>query len=97
MSETEPVLELTPAPDMIVDIVKKMVDGPWPRSDEERENLFAQLGIKSGSRHELKTDASTHQMTELDIGLDGKIPGSWDTYNNEFLGVSVHLYGTQES
>ncbi|MGP5690544.1 hypothetical protein [Glutamicibacter ardleyensis] len=97
MSETEPVLELTPAPDVIVDIVKKMIDKPWPRSDEERENLFAQLGIKSVSRHELKNDASPHQMTGLDIGLDGKIPGSWGTYNNEFLGVSVHLYGTRES
>ncbi|MDO5745275.1 MAG: hypothetical protein Q4P23_12485 [Micrococcaceae bacterium] len=97
MSETEPVLELNPSPDSVVEIVKKLVDEPWPRSDEEREILFANLGFKSGSRYELENEESPHQMTDLDIGLGGQTPGSSDTYNKEFLGVSVHLYGTQES
>ncbi|PCC27730.1 hypothetical protein CQ010_00575 [Arthrobacter sp. MYb211] len=81
----------------MVELVKKLVDEPWPQSDEERENLFAHLGFKSGSQYKLENEESPHQMTELDIGLGGQAPSSWDTYNKEFLGVSVHLYGTQDS
>ncbi|MFJ6418625.1 hypothetical protein [Paeniglutamicibacter sp. NPDC091659] len=97
MSETDPVLELNPEPGTVVELVKKLLDEPWPRSDEEREILFAHLGFKSGIRYELENEESPHQMTELDIGLGIQVLGSWDTYNQEFLGVTVQLYSTQES
>lgn len=97
MSETDPLLELNPTPGTVVKLVKKLVDEPWPRSDEERENLFAHLGFISGSRYELENEESPHQMNELDIGVGGQVLGSWDTYNCEFLGVTIHLYSTQES
>lgn len=48
MSETDLLLELNPTPGTVVKLVKKLVDEPWPRSDQERENLFARLGFISG-------------------------------------------------
>lgn len=97
MFETGPLLELNPAPGTVVELVRKLVDEPWPRSDEERERLFAHIGFKSGSRYELENEESPHQMTELGISVGGRTLGSWNTYNREFLGVTVHLYSTQES
>lgn len=67
MSETDPSLELNPAPGTVVELVRKLVDEPCPRSDEERGKLFAHLGFKSGSRYELENEESPRQMTELDI------------------------------
>lgn len=96
MFETDPVLELNPASGTVVELVKKLVDEPWPRSDEERENLFEHLGFESGSGYELENEESPHQMTEQDICVGGQTLGSWATYNREFLSVTVHLYGTQE-
>lgn len=97
MSETAPSLELNPAPGTVVELVRRLVDEPWPRCDEERDNLFARLGFTSGDRAELEDNESPHQITELDIGLGGHPLGSWDTYNGQFLGVTLHLYSTQES
>lgn len=96
MSETDFSLQMHPAPRTVAELVKKLVDAPWPRSDEERGKLFAHLGFKSGNQYKLENDESPHQMTELDICVDADPPGSWDTYNREFLGVTVHLYGTQK-
>ncbi|WP_141392820.1 hypothetical protein [Glutamicibacter sp. BW77] len=97
MPETSSLSELNPVPGTVLELVRKLVDEPWPRCDEERENLFARLGFKSGDRAELENDESPHQITELDMGLDGQPLSTWDTYNGQFLGVTVHLYSTQES
>ncbi|MCS3491569.1 hypothetical protein M2368_000541 [Arthrobacter sp. JUb119] len=97
MSQTDPSLELIPAPGTVVELVRKLVDEPRPGCDEERENLFARLGFTSGDRSELVNDESPHQITELDVDLGGQPLGSWDTYNGQFLGLTLHLYSTQES
>lgn len=97
MSETVPSLELIPAPGAVVELVRKLVEEPWPVCDEERENLFTRLGFTSGDRAELENDESPHQITELDMVLGGQPLGSWDTYSGQFLGVTLHLYSTQES
>lgn len=84
-------------PCTVVELIGQLIDEPWPRRDEERENLFARLGLKSGVRVEPGSDESPHQITRLDTGLGRRPFSSWDTYDGQFLGVTVHLYSTPES
>lgn len=97
MTEPGPLVELTPLPDTVVELVRKLVEKPLPRCAEERENLFARLGFKSVDRSKRENGDSPHQIAELDVSFGGRSQGSWDTYNGQFLGITVHLYNFQES
>lgn len=84
-------------PQAVAEIVTKLVTVPWPRSTNDREKLFSQLGFTSWKLLELGSDDFPHQITELGTSLGGTLIGSWDTYKQAFLGITFHLYGVQKA
>lgn len=96
MPKNVPAVELAPTPLTVAELVTKLVVMPWPRSVGEREVLFTELEFTSGKPLELENDDFPHQITELGTALGGAVRGSWDTYKQEFLGITLHLYSAQE-
>lgn len=97
MPEKTPVPELHPPTTVIADLVQRLVGESWPTSTVERKNLFARLGFSSATLSEVTNHESPFQITALDFGFGELVPGTWDSYKGDFLGVTLHLYGSQQA
>ncbi|MGO2070101.1 hypothetical protein [Glutamicibacter arilaitensis] len=96
MSKADSVFVLTPDPSAVGVLIQNLVEGLWPQTEAQRVELFERLNFSSGDEIEPDDQNSPHQMTYLDLGLEGKQVSFWDTYRGEFLSVSTHLYGAPD-
>ncbi len=92
MSTVEPRSELIPDPRTLVALVRQLVEGTWPRSDDERETLFKRLLFTSGDRIDQDSAGSPSAVYELSTELPGKVFASWSTYNGKSMSIDFHLY-----
>jgi len=92
MDAQEQLSALIPDPTTIVELVERMVEGFWPRSDADRRALFHKLGFTSGARWDDSADASSTAHFALLTTLPGELTSSWTSYNGHFMGVSMQPY-----
>ncbi|WP_104092527.1 hypothetical protein [Arthrobacter sp. GMC3] len=97
MTEIEPTCELIPDPSAIADVVAQLVDGKWPGSDGERENLFERLLFKSGERLHQAAEGFAAESFALFTKLPGISFASWDAYDGKFMSVNLHAYSFPEA
>lgn len=90
MPTTEPHRDLIPDPSTVAALVAQLVEGIWPASDEEREDLFSRLQLKSGDRLDQHSDGSA--SFALSTELPGNVFASWGTYDGKFMSIHFHLY-----
>lgn len=93
----EPQSELIPDPSAIAAVVAQLVEGKWPGSDAERENLFERLLFKSGERLNQGSEGSPSASFALVTELPGISFASWSTYNGRFVSISFHAYSFPEA
>ena len=93
----EPRSELIPDPATVAALVVQLVEGTWPSSDQERENLFRRLHFKTGERLDRDSDESSTASFTLLTDVPGISFASWDSFLGKFLGVHFHLYAFPEA
>ncbi|WP_269937334.1 hypothetical protein [Arthrobacter sp. HY1533] len=89
--------ELIPDPATVAALVAELVEGTWPSSDQERENLFKRLNFKNGERLDHDSDESFSASCTLLTEVPGISFASWDSLRGKFLGVHFHLYAFPEA
>ncbi len=92
MSTKAPRSELIPDPPTLAALVAQLVEGTWPRSDDERKNLFRRLLLTSGERLDQNSDGSPSATFRLSTELPGNVFASWSTYNGKLISIDFHLY-----
>ncbi|WP_104086421.1 hypothetical protein [Arthrobacter sp. GMC3] len=92
MDAQEQLSALIPDPTTIVELVERVVEGMWPRSDSDRRALFHKLGFTSGARWDDPGDDSSTAHFALLTELPGVLSSSWTSYNGHFMGVSMQPY-----
>lgn len=93
----EPRSELIPDPATVAALVVQLMEGTWPSSDQERENLFRRLHFKTGERLDHDSDESSTASFTLLTDVPGIAFASWDSFRGKFLGVHFHLYAFPEA
>ncbi|WP_146238917.1 hypothetical protein [Arthrobacter livingstonensis] len=97
MPTVEPQSELIPDPSAIAAVVAQLVEGTWPGSDAERENLFERVPFKSGERLNQGIEGSSTTSFALVTELPGISFASWSTYNGKFMSINLHAYSFPEA
>lgn len=92
MDAQEQLSVLIPDPATIVELVEKLVEGIWPRSDSDRRALFHKLGFTLGARWDESGDESATAHFALLTSLPGELSSSWTSYNGRFLGINIQPY-----
>lgn len=88
----EPRSELIPDPATVTALVAQLVEGTWPRSDQERENLFRHLHFNTGERLDHDSDESSTTSFTLLTEVPGISFASWNLFRGKFMSVDFHLY-----
>lgn len=84
------MIEPTPAPEAVADLVLQMIQRDWPTTEEERRRSFGVLGLEDrdpvppGDEHE-------SEMRRFATSLPG-VDGISTMFRDEFLGLSVFCY-----
>ncbi|WP_125610542.1 hypothetical protein [Specibacter cremeus] len=91
MSTENPRADLLPDPAAVVVLVKNLVEGPWPRTEADRVELFQRLKLVSKGAVEQPAGGPT-TLFRMETALHGGVFGSWDSYRERFMGVCVHVY-----
>ncbi|WP_157875238.1 hypothetical protein [Arthrobacter sp. PAMC 25486] len=98
MDTQEPSNALNPSPAAVVELVEKLVQGMWPRSDFDRKAWFERLGLVSGAAWDDAGTAPTVAHYSLRTPLaGGEISSSWTSYGARFLGISMQLYSSMQT
>ncbi|AIY01888.1 hypothetical protein ART_2289 [Arthrobacter sp. PAMC 25486] len=89
---------MNPSPAAVVELVEKLVQGMWPRSDFDRKAWFERLGLVSGAAWDDAGTAPTVAHYSLRTPLaGGEISSSWTSYGARFLGISMQLYSSMQT
>lgn len=96
MNSTEPMPELVPTPSALVALVKQLVACVWPKSEEEREAFFRELGFASGAEFERGQCDSNTKSYALSTILPGDIFATWCSFNGDFMGINLQPYSVME-
>lgn len=90
-------MELIPEPHVLAALLSQLLEGEWPRSADERENLFERLEFTSGERLNQDSGGAPLASFRLTTDLPGNVRASWGSYEGQFLSIDFHLYASLES
>jgi len=96
MSAPENVPALVPDPAALVGLVEQLVDRPWPRSDEDRDALFEQLGFSSGEQFDPERVDSATKHYALATSLPGDVFSGWTAHDGHFMGINLQPYTSKK-
>lgn len=84
--------ELIPSPAQIVELIEKLAEGIWPRSDAERKAFFTRLGFTTGARLDEPDEFSATAHYALLTPLPGELSTAWTAHNGHLMGVNMQPY-----
>jgi len=85
---------LIPDPAALMALVEELVNRPWPRSDEDRDELFELLGFSSGDEFDPDRADSTTKLFALNTALGGDVFAGWAAHDGHFMGINLQPYGS---
>ena len=86
------MVDLTPSAPAVADLLVRMTELPWPRTEEERLAFFAALGLQDVGAPADDADGLGAQQRRFVSDLSDALQGSGTTFRGEFLGVTLFAY-----
>lgn len=89
--ESAQVIELTPSPADVADLLIQMTRLDWPTTEEDRRHYFAVLGLHDLDTVPRSDDDPDSAMIRFSTSLPG-VDGTCTMFRDEFLGLSLFCY-----
>ena len=90
--ESVQVIELTPSPADVADLLIEMTRLDWPTTEEDRQCYFGTLGLHDlGTLPSSGSDEPDTMMMRFSTSLPG-VDGTCPMFREEFLGLSLFCY-----
>jgi hypothetical protein len=92
------MIELTPTPKDLSDLLVRMCQEPWPTSEEDRLRYFSALHLTDGEvledpPHHRDPDSRSRRFT---TALPGQVDGNCSMFRDQFLGLQLFAYNQFE-